>query len=101
MKIYDCFMYFDEDVVLDVRLNVLDKYVDKFVIIESIFNHKGEKRKPLFDINKFQSFNHKINYILLETQPDNLEEIHPCHIYAFKYHFFKNKRLLCLLLREI
>jgi len=76
MKIYDCFMYFDEDVVLDVRLNVLNKYVDKFVIIESIFNHKGEKRKPLFDINKFQSFKHKINYILLETQPDNLEEIH-------------------------
>jgi len=44
MKIYDCFMYFDEDIVLDVRLNVLDKYVDKFVIIESEFNHKGEKR---------------------------------------------------------
>ena len=35
MKIFDCFMYFDEDIVLDVRLNYLDKYVDQFIIIES------------------------------------------------------------------
>ena len=32
MKIYDCFMYFDEDLMLDIRLNVLDKYVNKFII---------------------------------------------------------------------
>jgi beta-1,4-mannosyl-glycoprotein beta-1,4-N-acetylglucosaminyltransferase len=41
MKIYDCFMYFDEDIVLDVRLNFLDKFVDQFVIIESEYNHRG------------------------------------------------------------
>ena len=35
MKIYDCFMYFDEDVILDVRLNCLNEYIDYFVIIES------------------------------------------------------------------
>ena len=33
MKIFDCFMYFNEDVVLDVRFNYLDKFVDKFVIV--------------------------------------------------------------------
>ena len=43
MKIFDCFMYFDEDIVLDVRLNFLNDYVDKFVIIESEYNHRGEK----------------------------------------------------------
>ena len=64
MKIFDCFMYFDEDIVLDVRLNLLSKYVDKFVIIESKFNHKGEQRQPLFDINKFSKFKEKIIYIL-------------------------------------
>ena len=42
MKIFDCFMYFDEQTVLDLRLNILDKYVDYFVIVESRFNHKGE-----------------------------------------------------------
>ena len=75
MKIYDCFMYFDEDIVLDVRLNVLDKYVDKFVIIESEFNHKGEKRNPLFDINKFIKFKDKIEYILVGTMPNEIESI--------------------------
>ena len=44
MKIFDCFMYFDENLLLDLRLNVLDKYVDYFVIVESCFNHKGEKK---------------------------------------------------------
>ena len=49
-------MYFDEDVVLDVRLNLLNEHVHKFVIIESIFNHKGEKRKPQFDIDTEQCY---------------------------------------------
>ena len=75
MKIYDCFMYFDEDVVLDVRLNFLDKFVDKFVIIESEYNHKGEKRIPLFNINKFKKFKDKIKYILTSDIPPGIEKI--------------------------
>ena len=50
-------MYFDEDIVLDVRLNYLNNYVDKFVIIEAEYNHKGEKRKPQFDIKNFHTYN--------------------------------------------
>ena len=75
MKIYDCFMYFDEDVVLDVRLNFLDNYVDKFIIIESEYNHKGEKRIPLFNINKFLKFKNKIEYILIQDVPNGIELI--------------------------
>ncbi len=75
MKIFDCCMYFDEDVVLDVRLNFLDKFVDKFVIIESEYNHKGEKRIPLFNINKFKKFKNKIRYILTSDIPPGIEKI--------------------------
>ena len=75
MKIFDCFMYFDEDIVLDLRLNCLDKFVDKFVIVESKFNHKGERRDPLFDINKFSKFQDKIIYILKADIPDGIEKI--------------------------
>ena len=56
MKIFDCFLFFDEDIQLDIRLNVLDKYVDKFVIVESKFTHSGVKRKPLFEIKKYKKF---------------------------------------------
>ena len=54
MKIFDCFMYFDEDIILDLRLNTLDKYVDYFVIVESHYNHKGEKKQLKFDLENFK-----------------------------------------------
>ena len=68
-------MYFDEDVVLDVRLNLLNEHVHKFVIIESIFNHKGEKREPQFNIDKFSKFKEKIIYILKDDVPSEIETI--------------------------
>ena len=71
MKIFDCFMYFDEDIVLDVRLNYLNKYVDKFVIVESRYNHKGEKREPQFNIEKFSKFKEKIIYLLIVVKNDS------------------------------
>ena len=50
MKIFDCFMYFDEDLILDLRLNYLNKYVDHFVIVESKYAHNGKKREPKLKI---------------------------------------------------
>ena len=44
MKIFDCFMFFDEEILLDLRLNYLNSYVDEFVIVESPYTHSGEKR---------------------------------------------------------
>ena len=75
MKIFDCFMYFDEEVVLDLRLNILNKYVDYFVIVESTFNHKGEKRDLKFNHEKFEKFKDKIIYIIYEEHPSNIELI--------------------------
>ena len=56
MSIYDCFMYFDEDLLLDLRLNILNKYVSKFVITESTFLHSGKEKKLNFDIKNFSKF---------------------------------------------
>ena len=75
MKIFDCFMYFDEEVVLEVRLNILNKYVDYFVIVESTYNHKGDKRKLLFNISKFEKFKNKIIYLIYDENPKNIEKI--------------------------
>ena len=75
MNIYDCFMYFDEDLLLDIRLNSLDKFVTKFVITEATYTHNGNKKRLNFDINKFQKFKDKIIYIIVEEQPKNILEI--------------------------
>ena len=56
MKIFDCFMFYDEEMLLDIRLNTLDKFIDKFIIVESMFTHSGKKRELIFDIKKFQKF---------------------------------------------
>jgi len=74
MKIFDCFQFFDENMLLDVRLNILNKYVDKFVIVESCFMHSGKKKNPTFDIKKFQKFKEKIIYVLIEKLPEGLED---------------------------
>ena len=68
-------MYFDEDLILDLRLNILDKYVDYFVIVESVFTHRGEKRKLLFNRDKYRKFKDKIIYLIYEENPKHVEEV--------------------------
>ena len=64
MKIIDCFNYFNEDLILELRLNILNNYVDKFVIVEAREDHQGNKKKLNFNINNFKKFSKKINYIV-------------------------------------
>ena len=75
MKIIDCFMFYDEDMILDIRLNILNKFVSYFVICEANFNHNGTKRELKFDIKKYPKFKEKIIYIPLEDQPKNIREV--------------------------
>ena len=72
MKIFDCTLYYDEDLILDARLNILDPYIDKFIICEALFSHSGRKKELNFDINKFPKFKDKIIYIVLETEPKDI-----------------------------
>ena len=62
MKIFDCFIYFDEDLLLDLRLNTLNDFVDKFIIVEADTTHTGKFKELKFDINRFKKFKNKINY---------------------------------------
>ena len=75
MKIYDCFMFFDEELVLDLRLNIMNKYVDKFVITEASYMHSGKPKKLVFDINKFSKFKDKIIYNVVDKQPSNIVSV--------------------------
>ena len=68
-------MFYDENLVLDIRLNYLDKFVDKFVIVESKYAHNGEKRRPLFNINNYKKFKKKIIYLLVSEKPKGLISI--------------------------
>ncbi len=67
--IFDCFTYFNEDLILDLRLNILDEFVDKFVIVEATKDHAGREKKLNFNLNNYSKFKNKINYIVVEDMP--------------------------------
>ena len=69
-------MFFDEEMLLDLRLNIMNKYVDKFVITEANYMHSGRPKKLLFDINKFSKFKDKIIYNIVDREPLNIETIY-------------------------
>ncbi|MFN0048876.1 MAG: hypothetical protein ACKVOU_07130 [Cytophagales bacterium] len=70
--VYDCFAFFNELDLLEIRLNELDKVVDKFVLVEATRTFQ-KKPKPLyFDENKarFKPFLHKIEHIIVDKYPN-------------------------------
>ena len=72
MRIVDCLIYNDEDLILELRFNILNKFVDEFVIIEAKFDHQNNPKKTNFKIEKFEKFQNKIKYIVVDKFPENL-----------------------------
>ncbi len=69
MKVFDCFCYFNEDMLLELRFETLWDYVDYFVISEASYAHTGLSREPQFDIKKFSKYASKIRYLRLDSRP--------------------------------
>lgn len=71
MKIYDTFIFSNELDLLDLRLNTLNDYVDKFVIIESNITFSGKPKSLYFQENKdyFNKFKNKIIHIIVDDSP--------------------------------
>lgn len=95
-KIFDCFMYFDEDLVLDIRLNTLNEFVDYFIIVESTFTHRGDKRKLRFDLKKYEKFRNKIIYLIYDNEPNGIQKINDEDIESVK----SEKYIFNAILRE-
>ena len=74
MKIIDCTTYYSEDLMLDVRFNILNEHVDKFIITESKFSHSGKKKPLNFNINNFPKFKDKIQYLVIENEPEGIDK---------------------------
>ena len=70
MAVYDCFQYFNEDHIVDMRLNILDKYVDYFIVSESTKTHQGADKAINFNVNNFPKFKHKIKFIVADYNKD-------------------------------
>lgn len=67
--IYDCFTFFNENDLLEIRLNTLDEVVDKFVIVEAAKSFRGYDKPKYFDEKRFEQFKDKIIYVFVEDVP--------------------------------
>ena len=72
MKIIDTTTFFEENMMMDIRFNVLNPYIDKFIICESKYTHSGKEKKINFNANDYPKFKDKIIHLVLEKEPDSL-----------------------------
>ena len=71
MKIYDCITFFDEALQAKLRFNILDNYVEKFIVCESKFDHRGNYKGINFKLENFAKFKNKIIHLVIDRQfPD-------------------------------
>ena len=72
MKIIDTTTFFEENLIMDIRFNILDPYVDKFIVCESLYTHSGKKKNINFNVNDYPKFKNKIIHIILKDEPVDL-----------------------------
>ena len=72
MKIFDCVTFFEENRLMELRFNILNDYVDHFIVCEGKFDHQGRKKKINFDKNKYRKFKKKITHIIVDKFPKNI-----------------------------
>ena len=72
MKIFDCTTFYAEHLMMDVRFNVLDQHVDKFIVCESTISHSGKPKKLNFDINNYPKFKNKIIHVIIDKEPNGI-----------------------------
>ena len=67
-KIYDCVTFFQENLQMQLRFSILDDYVDKFVVCESIYDHRGNIKNINFSKENFPEIKDKIEHIVVKKK---------------------------------
>ena len=77
IKVYDVFTFWNELDLLEIRLNILDPYVDHFVIVEATETFSGEKKPLYFEENRarFKKWEHKILHYVITDTPKNMDDL--------------------------
>lgn len=69
--IYDCFLFFNEFDLLEMRLNILNEIVDKFVIVEATRTFSKKPKSLNYQLNKerYAAFQDKIIHVVVDNYP--------------------------------
>ena len=88
MKVYDCITFFDENLLTKLRFNILDGCVEKFIVCESKYDHKGKYKGLNFNINNYQKFKEKIIHLVIDKQFPDISS--PWKTQIFQREFIMN-----------
>ena len=88
MKVYDCITFFDENLLTKLRFNILDDCVEKFIVCESKYDHKGKYKGLNFNINNYQKFKEKIIHLVIDKQFPDISS--PWKTQIFQREFIMN-----------
>jgi hypothetical protein len=72
MKVYDCFPFFNELDILEIRLEEMWEVTDYFVIAEANVSHSGKPKEYIFEQNqeRFSKYMSKIRHIKVDDIPE-------------------------------
>ncbi len=70
MKIYDCITFFNSNFLFETRVNVLNKYVDYFVVCEANKDHVGKIKNFNFNPKISEDIKKKIIYVKADDLPE-------------------------------
>jgi|TARA_B110000261_G_scaffold160617_1_gene200553 beta-1,4-mannosyl-glycoprotein beta-1,4-N-acetylglucosaminyltransferase len=69
MKIIDTTTYFEEKLMMNLRFNILNSYVDNFIVCEARFTHSGKSKDINFKKKDYPEFEHKITHLIIDKEP--------------------------------
>ena len=94
-KIIDCFIFYNELDLLTYRLNLLNDFVDYFVIVEATHTFVGKEKKLFFNENKhlFEKFNKKIIHIIVDDFPYKYPNVNVNNNDVWKNEYFQRNSI--------
>ena len=72
-KIYDCLTFFNENLLVNSRFEILKDVVDYFIVCESKYDHQGRRKKINFNLLN-QQYKNKVRHIVIEENFPDLRD---------------------------
>tara|TARA_B110000008_G_scaffold117543_1_gene120312 strand:- start:36 stop:914 length:879 start_codon:yes stop_codon:yes gene_type:complete len=72
MKIIDTTTYFEEKLMMNLRFNILNSYVDHFIVCEARFTHSGKRKDINFKKTDYPNFVNKITHLIIDKEPNDI-----------------------------
>ena len=72
MRIIDTTTYFEEKLMMNLRFNILNSYVDHFIVCEARFTHSGKNKDINFKKTDYPEFADKIIHLIIDKEPADI-----------------------------